>query len=335
MSNIDIKIKEVSKQEFKNLQASQLSIELYGKTVSLALVNTLRRLAYDYVPTYAFPNELITIDKNVSIFDNDYMRLRLSEITIPKISNKVNYLTEKYWKNIDFANPEREKHPDDNKILELYINVINDTKDIMNVTTEYVRIFENGAEVQHKFDPKFPLLLIQLRSGESFSCQCVAALSIGKVNHIFSAAGNAYFDDRLEEKDTKYTKYTLTLESQGQISEYETLYKSCIVMKEKLGETKKLMKKQYDSPMVKESTTLQIELTNEDHTLGNIINDFLQDHTEVLFSGISKPSLLIDTMVITLATIKKNPLIPIIETIDYLVKVFDNIQSQIKKIGKL
>lgn len=332
MSNIDIKIKEVSKQGFKNLQASQLSIELSGKNASLVLVNTLRRLSYDYVPTYAFPANLITIDKNSSIFDNDYMRLRLSEITIPNISNKIAYLNDKYWKNVDYGNPEREKHPDDNKTLELNINVTNDTKENMNVTTEYARVFENGVELQKKFDPKFPLLIVQLRPGEFFSCHCVAALGIGKVNHIFSAAGNAYFDDYV---DGKETKYILTLESQGQIDEYEILYKACIAIKEKLGITKELIKKQYDSPMVKEETMLHLELTNEDHTLGNIINDFLQDHKDVLFSGISKPSLLIDTMVITLKTVKKNPLIPIIDTIDYLVKLFDNIQSQIKKLGNL
>lgn len=327
MSSIDIKIKEVSKQEFKNLQQSQLVIELSGKTTSLALVNTLRRLAYDHVPTYAFPTDSITIDKNTSIFDNDYMRLRLSEITIPNVSNKVNYLDDQYWRNVDYSNPEREKHPDDNKVLELYINVINDTKEVMNVTTEYARVFENGAEV-NKFDPKFPLLIIQLRPNESFSCRCVGSLGIGKVNHIFSAAGNAYFDN---DKD----KYILTLESQGQLDEYEILYKSCIALKEKLHITKELIKNQYDSPMVKNEKTLRLELPNEDHTLGNIINDFLQDHKEVLFSGISKPSLLLDKMVITMKTIKNNPLIPITETIDYLVKVFDNIQSQVKKMGKI
>lgn len=49
MQPIDIKIKQISKQEFKNLQSSQLTLELSGKTVTTALVNTLRRLSYDYV----------------------------------------------------------------------------------------------------------------------------------------------------------------------------------------------------------------------------------------------------------------------------------------------
>lgn len=326
-NNIDVKLKEVSKREFKNLQSSQLVIELSGKTVTTALVNTIRRLAYDYVPTYSFPRELITIDKNESIFDNDYMRLRLSEITIPKISSKVNYLDDKYWRNVNFSNPDREKHPDDNKTLELYVNVINDTKEVMNVTTEYARVFENGVEVQGKFDPKFPCLLIQLRPGGIFSCRCLAALSVGKVNHIFCAAGNAYF----EEKDGKFL---LTLESQGQLDEYEILHKSCVVIKEKLNITKQLIKQNYDLPNIKDKKKLKLELINEDHTLGNLINDFLQDHKDVLFSGLAKPSPLIDRMIITIATIKNNPLSVIMETIDNIIKIFDNIESQIKKLSK-
>ena len=128
-------------------------------------------------------------------------------------------------------------------------------------------------------------------------------------------------------------KFMLTLESQGQMSEYEILYKSCIIMKEKLKITKELLKEQYSDAKIKDITKLKIELKNEDHTLGNIINEYLQDHKGVLFAGVSKPSLLIDTMVITMQTLKKDPLGPLLETIDYVIKIFDNIQTQIKKLS--
>ena len=323
MNQIDIKIKEVSKAEFKNLQSSHLTLEISGKTVNHTLINTLRRLAYDYVPTYSFHSDLITIDKNVSIFDNDYMRLRLSEITVPNIKCDVDYLDDKYWRQVDFANPEREKHPNDKKVLELYINVLNDTKEIMNVTTEHAKVFENGVELKNKFDPKFPSLIIQLRPGGTFSCRCVAALGVGKVNHVFCAAGNGYFDD----VEGKENTYQLTLESQGQFSEKEIIRKSCVVMKEKLLNTKKLLKEKYDSPLVKDTNAIKIELVNEDHTLGSILNEYLQDHKDVVFSGVSKPNLLIDNMIITLQTTKKNPLVPVMETIDYIIKIFDKIEK--------
>lgn len=330
MNQIDVKIKEVAKQEFKNLQSSQLIIELSGKTVNSTLVNTIRRLSYDHVPTYAFPAELITIDKNISVFDNDYMRLRLSQITIPKISNDIYFLDDEFWKDINFANPNRNKHPDDNKILELYINATNDTEENMNVTTEHVRVFENGVELKGKFDPKFPHLIIQLRPGGAFSCRCVGALSIGKNNHIFSACGNSYFDNVNDDLN----KFHLTLESQGQMDEYEILIKSCLVIKEKLRITKELIVSQYNLPKVKESNDLKVELQNEDHTLGNVINEYLQDHKGVLYAGVAKPNLLVDTMIISISTIKKNPLNELGETIDHIIKIFDHIENQIKKLSK-
>src|SRR5579885_2835589 len=134
MEPIDIKITQLHKQEFKNLQSSQLIIEISGKSVNSALVNTFRRISYDYIPTYAFPTESIYIEKNTSIFNNDYMKLRLSQMTIPNIVNKIYYLEDKYWKNIKYDNPERDKHPNDKKILEFYVNAINNTNEIMNVT---------------------------------------------------------------------------------------------------------------------------------------------------------------------------------------------------------
>lgn len=325
----DIKIKEISKREFKNLQSSQLIIQISGKAASDTVVNTLRRLSYDYVPTYAFTSELITIDKNISIFDNDYMRLRLSEITVPKISNKIAYLEDKYWKGIDFSNPNREKHPDDNKTLELYINVTNDTKENLNVTTEHVKIFENGVELKGKFDFKYPLLIIQLRPDGAFNCRCVAACSIGKNNHIFSSSGNSFFDE------PSPGVYNLTLESQGQMSEYEILYKSCTIMKEKLLSTYSIAESVIKDNTLKE---FKLELKNEDHTLGYILNEFLQNNKEIQYAGVAKQNLLIDTMVITLVVAessKKTILNILHETIHNLIKLFDNIQGQVKKLGHL
>ena len=71
MESIDIKIKQINKQEFINLKASQLILEITGANVNYVLVNTLRRLCYDCIPTYAFSPENITIEKNLLLM-NDY-----------------------------------------------------------------------------------------------------------------------------------------------------------------------------------------------------------------------------------------------------------------------
>jgi len=324
MDKIDITIEETYKQELDGLQNSYLKLKIFGKTVGPALVNTLRRLCYDYVPTYAFPSENIVIEKNTSIYTNDYMRERLSTITIPKILNSIYYLEDQYWLNINVGDPTRIKHPDDKKILDFYINGSNNTKDIMNVTTEYSRIYEDGVELKGKFDSKYPCLIVDLRPDEVFSCKCTAALGIGKMNAIWYAAGNVFYDTN-DEKE-----YEFTLESQGQMDEYEILHKACRIMKEKVNYTKQLIKEQHNEVNTSKS---EIILYNEDHTLGGIINDQLQNHKNVEFSGLSKPSLLKDRMVIKFITKNNKPIETFMETLDHIVKIFDNIQEQIEDIG--
>lgn len=327
MDQIDIKISQIHKQEFKNLQSSQLILSLMGNTVNSTLVNTLRRLSIDYIPTYAFIPDSITIEKNTSIFNNDYMKLRLSQMTIPNIINKIYFLEDKYWKDINFKNPDRPRHPDDNRVLEIYINAYNNTNDIMNVTTEHTKVYEDGIELENKFDPQYPWLIIQLRPGEAFSSRCVTVLSIGMNNNIWAGAGNAYF------KEIEDNQYQLIIESQGQMDEYEILHKGCRILKEKINITKKLIKDKYDSPIVADAQILKLELENEDHTLGGVINEYLQNNKNVLFSGLSKPNLLIDSMIIEFQTIKNNPLQFLNETLDYITKIFDEIELQIGNLG--
>ncbi len=327
MDKIDIKISQINKQEFKNLQSGQLVLSISGKTVNSILVNTLRRLTTDYVPIYAFPAVNINIEKNTSIFNNDYMRLRLMQLTIPNLLVNTYFLEDKYWKDVNFLNPEREKHTDDNKLLEIYINVTNNTENIMNVTTDHIKIYEDGVELENKFDSKYPLLIIQLRPGEVFGCRCVGVLSVGLVNSIWSASGNSFF------KEITDNEFQLTIESQGQFDEYEILHKACRLLKDKINITKNKIKEKYDSPLIKDVTVMKLELENEDHTIGGIINEYLQNNNNVLFSGLSKPNLLIDTMIIEFQTIKTNPLKYLEESLDFIIELFDVIQSQIEKIG--
>lgn len=326
MEKIDVNITQLHKQEFVNLQASQLILQFSGKSVNSTLVNTFRRLCLDYVPTYAFCNETITIERNTSIFNNDYMKLRLNQLTMPKIMNDIMYLEDKYWYDVDYSNPTREKHPADNKILEFYVTHKNNTKENLNVDTTSMKIFENSVEIE-RFDKKFPSLIVQLRPGEEFSCRAVAVLGVGKRNNIWSAIATAYYD-RQEE-----TNFKFTIESQGQYDEYEILYKACEIIKNKLMYVKKDIINKHDTDEVKSGTKLLLRIQNEDHTIGNIINEYLQSNKNIVYAGLSKPDLLVNEIVIKFESVNKNPLMPLFETLDYLDILFTTVQNQILKLG--
>lgn len=330
MEKININIKEFAKQEYDDLQASRLTLHFSGKSVTPELTNTLRRLAIDYVPSYAFHRNNIYIEKNTSLFNNDYMRLRLSQISIPFIMCDVSYLEPEYWQNIDYSNPNRLRHPLDTKQLEMYINSINNTNEVMNVTTNDVRIYENGIEVFDKFNKKYPHQLIQLRPGETFSCRMVSSLGVGKNNNIWASAKNSYHVyDPVDETNIK-----LLIESNNQFDEYEIMYKACLVLDKKLNEIKTRIINTYDKPEYTNTNKLKIVIENEDHTVGNILNTYLQLNKNVLFSGYSKPNLLEDIVIIKLQTIENDPFKEVIKTLDYILELFDNIKNQILKLGK-
>ena len=103
MDSIDIKINQLNKNPFSGFGESKLVLDISGKTVNEAVVNTIRRLVMDHIPTYAFCKESIDITTNTSIFDNDCMRLRLSQLTLPDIQNNVIDFPDKFWKNVYLA----------------------------------------------------------------------------------------------------------------------------------------------------------------------------------------------------------------------------------------
>lgn len=327
MNKVDVKISQLHKQEVKGLQCSQLVLEFSGHSVNSTVVNTFRRLALDYVPTYAFTPETINIEENNSIFNDDYMRLRLAQLTVPNITVPVTYLPDRYWREIDYADPERERHQDDKANYELYINKVNSTTDVMNVTTNDVVILDNGKEI-YRFDKQYPHLLIQLRPKEVFKCHARAVLGIGKRNDIWAAAADAYYED------ISPTKYNLTVESQGQLDEYEILIKGCDILTAKMDEIRKLIHEKYNTTEIKNQNLLHLSLVHEDHTTANIINEFLQIHPGIAFAGLSKPDLLQEEMVIKFRSVKENPIKPLIETIDFVVELTDSIKKQLAKLAK-
>lgn len=324
MDPINIKVVELKKSPYKELQSSELMIEMEGKTMSSSVANTLRRISMNNIPTYGFCKESIFIEENTSIYDNDYMRLRLSQFVIPNISNNIDYLQEKYWQDVDYADPEREKHPQDKLVFEVFINTTNTTKDTYNVTTNDAKYFKNASEVKNVYDEKYPHLIIQLKPTQTFKCRMVTVMGIGKRNAIWSAC-HAYYEEKT------LNDYKISIRSFGQLSEYEILLKACNIIKIKLLETKKYISEMDE---LKDQKIVILRLQNEDHSLGYLLGSFLQENKKISYAGFSKPDLLIDEVVLKIESVNDNPIKTLFETMDYLVDLFDNISRQLKKLAE-
>jgi DNA-directed RNA polymerase subunit L len=322
-----IKIVELFKEPAKGLASSQLVLELSGSKINTSVVNTLKRVTEDDVPTYAFYKDNILIEKNTSIFDNDYMKMRLEQLTVPNIKIPVSFLHDNYWKYVDYGDPERKKHEDDSRLIEFSINATNETTEIMNVTTNgsEFKYYEDGVEDKKKFDTKYSFLIIKLKPGQTFKCSAKASLGCGRRKDIWAAAANTFF----ETDDEKKFKFTLI--SQGQIDEYKILHTGCEIIKSKLKEIKERIDSKSELVTLSEKgTKLHVKLDEETHTIGNIINDSLQRNSDIVYSGLSKPDTFKDEILIKLESVKPNPIKYFFNTLEDLIELFDDLQSNFK-----
>lgn len=323
---MDITIKEIEYIKPYDYISGKLELNIYGKDINIKIINALRRVACDYIPTYAFPPELINIEENTSeAFNNDYMRTRLKFIPILNIDNGISYLHEEYWKEIEYNDIKRKKHENE-KSIEININANNKTKEIINITTNDIKYYEDGKEIE-PYNKEYPHLIIKLRTNERFKCHMKSAIGIGHKVAFWNAARNAYY---IEENN----KYKLTIESTGQITEYKIIRKACIYIMKKMENIVIEIERKIKKEDIIGDKIIKFILEGEDHTIGELLNYELQNHEDILGSGISKPDLLIDNITIKMTSNKGIPIEAIKETIKIIINKFKKIEEIIKGLEK-
>ena len=77
-----------------------LKLDISGERINYTVMNSLRQACIGYIPTYAFHHDKIKIIKKSnekkSIYDDTYMKCRLSQLPIRNINCGVQYLEQKY-----------------------------------------------------------------------------------------------------------------------------------------------------------------------------------------------------------------------------------------------
>lgn len=332
ISNLDINVKEIQYIKQNKFISSQLVLEFTGNDINYVIANTLRRVSYDDIPTYAF--EYVNIEHNNSkAFDNDYMTVRLRQLPVYDIKNDLYYLHPKYWQNVDYYDKNREKHESE-KLIEGTINVYNNTNELMSVTTREMNYYIDGKQVEYPHrDPDEPILLIELLPNQTFKCQMRACLGTGERDSIWFGSKLAFY----ETDDVDPHRILFTIESTGQIAEYELLVKCCRLIKLKLDSIGKEIDNRIKTKEIKIAPIIFIELVNEDHTIGNLINNALQDHHQIAFAGVSKRDHLVKQIRFKMACTDDvdSPIQPLFEVIDYLKDVFTNLEGQFIKLGNV
>jgi DNA-directed RNA polymerase subunit L len=304
---------------FDGSTTGKLSLIFSGKDINNKIVNALRRISSKYVPTYAFSPENILITKNTTnAFNSDMMKLRLSMLPIFNADPEIDYLHEKYWKGINYGNLSREKHSDE-KYIAAFVNVTNKTTNILNVTTHDI-ILKIDGYTKDTYKKADPIILIKLNPNDIFTCSMTASLGIGERHDIWSAIQNGYF-----ESENGLIK--LTIETAGKLDLFNILVKACNILVHKISLIKKEINNKFSENII------SIELIDEDFSLGDIINNEFQSNSNIKFSGISKPDLLKNIIVIKVSA-DENNVNYIYESLDNLVNKLEYVKSRFAVISK-
>ena len=141
---LDINISLYNYDPHSDIKRGRLQLICDGTDCNRQFLNSLGRIAVKRVPSYAYAKKLINIARinpetgyHGSIaFNNDMMRLRLSNTPVMNIDPEISFLHEKYWQNIDYLDEKREIHPKE-KSIEVLIDVKNTHDDSVKMRMIY------------------------------------------------------------------------------------------------------------------------------------------------------------------------------------------------------
>ena len=335
--DFDITIEQMYYNKKKNHISSELALKFTGKDCNIKMLSTIRRVASNNVPTHAFNHANIQIEQNTCVaFNNDYMRLRLSQIPVFNLESKLSFLHNKYWKGVNYADTNREKHPDE-KNLKIYINSYNNSNEIKPITTKDIKCYLDNEQIE-MFDINFPILIVLLRPNDSFKAMMVASLGVGDEHSIYCACSNTwhtYEEDIKENGERVFKSGELYIKSRGEQTEYKILNHACEYLLKKYDDLKLDIEHKINSKEITTEKELILTLDDEDFTIGEMLNFEMQEHKNILFCGLSKPDHQIKSIVFKIETDgKKKPTDIIIETCDLIIKKIKQIQKSINKLIK-
>jgi DNA-directed RNA polymerase subunit L len=280
-----IEIKQLSWD--KDLMNSRLEFEIKG--VNSTIINSLRRVILTNIPIYSFNN--ITISENTSIFNNNYMKLRISNMPVFGIFSdnpiftppkkdivKEETLDTNEYNDININNDTNENFNSSSlKLLTMYVDYINNTNEIVTVGTNDCKFYFAEKQILSPYPTNIPI--IKLQSKQKFKMAAITQLGIEEMNSIYSPVSIFTYKILSEEH------LNVIIESRGQIDEKQILQYAYDNIKMMLNNFLELVPD-------KEDISGKLQMNNADHTLGNLIAEGLQKHKKVKFGGYNAPHLL-------------------------------------------
>lgn len=321
--SINIKIKELI-YDNKNIGHTKLHLNFSGDNVDYVLMNTIRRILIENMPIYAYDPKYIKIDKNTSVYDNDYIKMRISSFpVICKVAentlDKLEHLEKIAYSLTSMSNKDVEELVDNMTELNMYVDKKNTTNENIDVTTNDALFYLNGEQINNPY--KNEMIICKLNKNQEIKFTAISKLGIGLMNDIWNSVGVCAYEQISEHE------YILKIESSGQIDEYELLNRVCKILKNKITKFGKYLET-YEFKNKMHGTLI---LENENNTIGNFITNKLQYHPNIQFAGYRMEHLLIDKVIIKYESDGGKPLNNIFkDVIDRRINELDEIIKLLK-----
>ena len=338
---IDLKVSLHAYRQHDDIKRGKLQLLCSGVDCNEQFLNAIGRIAVKRIPTYAFPKELIKIDRinpesgyHSSIpFNNDMMRGRIQNTPVMNVDPGISFLHEKYWKSVDYSAADRDIHENE-KRLEVFFDAKNTSDEgnadnIVHITTNDAKIYIDNV-LTTIYSRAYPLLIISLKPKEAFKCSMKAVLGVGLIDTCWDGCSNFCYD-----QETVPGKTILIFEAISQFNEFVLVSRALEYFRIRLKLIKDEIIRLYrldENPRDR----FQIIIKDEDHTLGEPINYEIQSHDDIIKSSVSRPSHLIRQIMIDVVAVKQTKLLNAIsESIDNLLAKIDIFDQQFKTLKTL
>jgi DNA-directed RNA polymerase subunit L len=321
-----IKVKVLSEVTGMN---SRLEFKISG--INNTIINCIRRSVMTSIPVFSFNN--ITISENTSIFNNNYIKLRLRNIPVFGITTDDPIFIKKV-ENLDVIEEETNAdilndmdmnnastlNSSSLKQLTMYVDKTNTTSEIINVTTDDCKFYymEKQIDSPYKLPKCNNIPLIKLQPTQKIKLSAITELGIEELDGIYSAVSIfafKYIDD---------LNYDVAIESRGQLDERTIIEYGIINLNNLLDKFIGLIP---DVSII--SGKLLVD--DADHTIGTIIAEGLQNHKMIKFAGYNMPHPLDNKILIHYELVKETNIKDILsEIVEDYKKIFNKISKLIK-----
>ena len=290
MPDITISIHE-HRNSIDGYETSYCKLMFTGKDVNFVLMNTIRRIILTIIPVYAFDDKDINIIKNTSIFNNDQLRLRLSNIPIYcKYNNNLinqhdtieKFKELEYKANLSATDIDKtiiSEQEDITNNLTITVNIKNDSNvDILNVMSNNINVkyFLNKQQIKNIYEK--PILFLQLQPLQNISFTMISSLNNAYYNAIFRCCSKCHYEEIND------NKFIFELHSRRQISEKDIIIRACEILIIKINYMQELLIKKINEN-VEYFKNGNIIIEGEQHTLGNLLSSHLQEHNDIIFAA--------------------------------------------------